>query len=140
MKRLHLVYLDTGPLYALLDARDQAHQRAQALFHKVSKQKLRLSCALPAALELHRLLITRKPSQPQRAHQALGMVLERYPLTTPSEQDNQAALTFLQRFIDQKISFADALIASMAQHANAQVMTFDQRHFSLLGADIVAEP
>ena len=133
------VCLDTGPLYALLDARDQAHQRALALFSDVTQQGWQLVCPVPAALELHRLLLSRKPAQPERAHQALAAVMERYPFTLPNEQDSQTAVATLRRYSDQKITFADALIASMAQRIKAFVMTFDQRHFSLLGVDIVSE-
>lgn len=50
-----------------------------------------------------------------------------------------AALALLERFADQKLTLADATIASMAARAGARVMTFDTRHFALMGASIVEE-
>ncbi len=42
----------------------------------------------------------------------------------------------LERFSDQKITLADATIASMAARAKARVITLDERHFTLMEADV----
>jgi predicted nucleic acid-binding protein len=130
------VYLDTAPLYALLEARDQAHEHAKAIFRKATEAGATLLCPYPAALELHRLLITRKPAQPERAHRTIKAVLSSYSTAMPSEEDEQAALTLLECYPDQKISLTDATIASMVKRTNAKVLTFDCRHFGLLGVEI----
>lgn len=134
-----LVYLDTGPLKGLLDPHDQAHARSRELFESATSKRARILTPHPALLELHRLLMYRKPPRSDAARlaiTALRRVTETYPAVYPSEQNTEAALVFLARFDDQKITLADATIASMAARAGAQVMTLDTHHFGMMGANI----
>ena len=128
------IYLDTTPIYALLDHRDQAHEKALAIFGQATREKHTLLCPLPTALELHGLLVKRKPSDPDAAHKSLRGVLRAYPLVFPTQDETDAATGLLTRYADQKITFTDALLASMAVRAGVQVLTFDDRHFGLMGA------
>jgi predicted nucleic acid-binding protein len=138
-----LVYLDTGPLKGLLDPHDQAHERARELFRQATDQGARLLTPYPALLELHRLLMYRKPPRSDAAKlavTALQRVMESYPAVHPSPEDAQAAVRLLARFDDQKITLADATIATMAVRAGAQVMTLDQRHFRMMQASVWPDP
>lgn len=131
------VFLDTTPTYALLDARDQAHKRALTIFERAAKDTLLVP--LPTALELHGLLMKRKPSDPEAAHTSIRGVLSAYPLVFPTRDDTDAAADLLARYSDQRLTLTDALIASMAAREGAQVLTFDDRHFSLMGVDVYPE-
>ena len=63
-------------------------------------------------------------------------ILEEFPILLPENQDFTNALELLSRFPDQKITFTDALTASMAFRLKARVFTFD-KHFSIMGSDLV---
>lgn len=121
------VFIDTAPLYGLLDAKDQHHQQALAIFGGAQRARDTLLCPLPTALELHGLLVKRKPSDPDAAHKALRGVLAAYPLVFPSQADTNAATGLLARFGDQRITLTDAVLVSMAAQADARVLTFDMR-------------
>lgn len=130
------VYFDTGPLYALVERHDQWHGRTLDLLGRLHEARAELVCPYPTALELHGLLLKRKPSAPEAAHRTVRRVVERYPTVQPGDEDKRTALATLQRYADQRISLTDATIASMAGRASAQVLTFDGRHFLLMGADV----
>ena len=63
--------MDTGPLYAILDKRDQWHAQAVSFFEKIEREGLEIVLPYPAALELHRLAITRKRLSVQTVHQSV---------------------------------------------------------------------
>lgn len=130
------VFIDTTPLYAFLTPRDQAHQRARAAFRQLGIDRLEPVLPYPALLELHRLLVTRKPTATERAHGLLEEVLEMFPYELPTRDDVAEARATLQRYRDQRITAADATIAAMARREGASILTFDERHFSLMGADV----
>ena len=73
------------------------------------------------------------------AQKAVGGVLAVYPLATlatPQRADVEAGLAALARYGDQPISLVDATTASMAKREGLGVLTFDVRHYRLLGADV----
>ncbi len=138
MNRL-VVYLDTSPLKGLLDPHDQTHQRSRKLFERATKERARILTPYPALLELHRLLMYRKPPRSDAAKlatTAVRRVMETYPIVYPTQEDAEAALALLTRYDDQKITLADATIANMAARAGATVMTLDTHHFGLMEAAV----
>ena len=133
------IYLDTGPLKGLLDPHDQAHQRSRELFRRATDERVRMVTPYPTLLELHRVLLYRKPPRSDAARfavTALRRVTETYPIVYPAQEDAAAAPAFLARFDDQKITLADATLAGMAARAGATVMTLDTRHFGRMGAEV----
>lgn len=60
-----------------------------------------------------------------------------FPLALPTDAQVATALASVERFLDQKISLEDALVATMAREAGARVLTCDARHLTLLGSQIV---
>ena len=132
-----LILLDTTPLYALVDLTDPRHLSTLETFKRLSTQSL-VSIFTPAtvALELHRLRLYRKPFKPDIVLQEIMAILEEFPILLPENQDFTNALELLSRFPDQKITFTDALTASMAFRLKARVFTFDKL-FSIMGSDLV---
>ena len=121
--------MDTGPLYAILDNRDQWHAQAVSSFEKIEREGLEIVLPYPAALELHRLAITRKRLSVQTVHQSVEGFLDAFIVTLPTEEDVEGARDILKRYDDQKISLTDATIASMAKREEARILTLDKEHF-----------
>lgn len=128
------VLLDTGPVYGLLDPRDQYHAEARALFGRFQAEAVPVRLAYPALLETHRLMLSR--GDVPRAHGRILAVKGRSPVSYPVAADGDAAYATLKRFGDQRISLTDATIAAMAVRLGLQVATFDRRHFGLMGAEV----
>ena len=136
MTRRRGVLLDTGPIYGLLDARDQYHAEALGLFDRLEAEGTPVSVAYPALLEAHRLLLTRPGSSIERAYTRIFGVFDLATVQYPVAADGDSARATLGRFSDQRISLTDATIAAMAVRLGLQAVTFDQRHFGLMGAEV----
>ncbi len=130
------VLLDTGPLYGLLNAQDQYHSEALTLFERLEAEGVAVSVAYPALLEAHRLMLTRSGRDPAKAHARVSEVLDLWSVQYPVAADGGSARATLERFNDQRISLTDATIAVMAVRLSLRTLTFDQRHFGLMGAEI----
>lgn len=131
--------VDTGYLIGLVVPRDQYHARAVEVLSALRKRRTFLRCPLGSALELHRALLYVKPPRIEAARETVENVLKVYPLAMPTEQDVQAGLTLLARYNDQSISLVDATTASIAKREGLAVLTFDVRHYELLGAEVYGE-
>ena len=131
------VLLDTGPIYGLLDARDQYHAEALGLFDRLEAEGTPVNAAYPALLEAHRLLLTRPGSGVERAYTRIFGVFDLAAVQYPVAADGNSARATLERFSDQRISLTDATIAAMAVRLNLQAVTFDRRHFGLMGAEVL---
>ncbi len=132
--------LDTGPLYALLDSRDGKHGAAVTILKELEGANAEVSCAYPAALETHRLMLNRERVTVDYAHALIADALEVFPPVLATPEDVDEALESLTRYRDQKITLADATIAAMSRRERQLVVTFDerQRHFQLMGAALYA--
>ena len=129
--------MDTGPLFALLNRRDSKNVVAMRILETLENENAEVSCAYPAALETHRLMLTRGVSVTQ-AHALITDALEVFTPVLPTAEDVDEALGNLRRYNDQKISLADATIAAISRRERQVVLTFDekQRHFELMGAEV----
>lgn len=129
--------MDTGPLFALLDRRDSKNGAATAILEELEAANADVVCAYPAALETHRLMLTRGVGVSQ-AHALITDALEVFTPVLPTVEDMGAALGFLRRYADQKITLTDATVAAIAKRERRAVLTFDekQRHFQLMGATV----
>ncbi len=129
------IYLDTTPLYDLMVPGDQHEQRAKAAFASLP-HGARVFVPASTLQELHQLILHRKPKDPSFALRAVSKVADVYPLVFHVEADVRAALQLLGRYQDQPITLADAMLASIAKREGAKVLTFDRRHFGLMGAEV----
>lgn len=129
--------MDTGPLYALLTRRDSKHGAVTRIMGDLEAANADVSCAYPAALEAHRLMLTRGADVGQ-AHVLIADALEVFAPVLPTAEDVEEALSSLKRYNDQKITLTDATIAAISRRERQVVLTFDQtqRHFELLGAEV----
>lgn len=130
------VLLDTGPIYGLLEARDQYHAQALELFNRLEADGTPVAFAYPALSEAHRLLLTRAGSDVGRAHERVTELFDFVTVRYPVEADGKKARSTLGRFNDQRVTLTDATIAAMGVRLGLQVVTFDRRHFGLMGADV----
>ena len=128
--------MDTGPLYGLLDPKDQWYERAGALFERLEGEGADVVAAYPAMLETHRLLLSRQKVSLPHLHALIEDAFSIFSVLYPVEADADVARASLKRFNDQRITLTDATVAAMAIREGAQVATFDVRHFSLMGADV----
>jgi len=133
-----LVYLDTGPLYALGAPGDEHHARAVRAFAALAAAPgLSVRVPAPVALEIHRLRLYRKPSDPA-ALRELRAILARFPVAHPTPAQFGAALDLLETHAALKATLTDALLAAMSASEQAEVLTFDT-HLGVLGARVRGE-
>ena len=78
----------------------------------------------------HLLLVQSPPERPY----VLYELAHRRCASVPTRDDTDAAAGLLAGYSDQRLTQTDALIASMAAREGVPVLTFDERHFSLMGA------
>lgn len=131
-----LVYLDTGPLYALSAPGDEHHARAVRAFAALAAAPgLSVRVPAPVALEIHRLRLYRKPSDPAAALRELRTILARFPVDHPTPAQFSAALDLLETHAALKATLTDALLAAMSADGQAEVLTFDA-HLGVLGAAV----
>jgi predicted nucleic acid-binding protein len=137
---LGAVLLDTGPVIALVTERDHNHSWATAAFAQIETEKRGARLPYPAAVELHRFLLFQKPPRVTAVLAIFDTILTAYPLTMPTAEDVAAATESMARYPDQKISLVDATIAAMTRRERRPVLTLDERHFELLGAESYRRP
>lgn len=134
--RRNLVILDTGPIYSLLDSKDQWHPQAVQLFEHFEQKGIDVVATYPALLETHRLLLARETVSGPHVHALIEDAFEVFGVMYPLAADADKARTSLRRYNDQRISLTDATVVAMAVREGAQVATFDVRYFELMGAEI----
>ena len=124
-----MIVLDTGGLYAALDANEQLHGRCVAAL--VVAQPPRLLSPFILA-ELDYLIGVRVGHEAQMA--LLGEVVRGvYRLEPFSEEDVERARQVMERYADLAIGLADASVVVLSQrHLTLDLLCTDQRHFRTL--------
>ena len=123
------VIADTGPLYAALDPDDQYHERAQAEYVQLEAEQISAIIPIPVYLETYSLLLYRLGNA--QAITFARECLEANCLINPTPEDYQTAVSQASRFLDQKITLADATTAILAKAMNLPVWTYDF-HFDVM--------
>ena len=124
-----MIVLDTGGLYAALDANEALHGRAVAAL--VAATPPRLVSAFVLA-ELDDLIASRVGHQAQMAlidEVARGA----YQLESFSSEDVGHAKRIMERYDDLRIGLADASVVVLAnRHRTLELLCTDERHFRVL--------
>lgn len=125
-----ILLADSGPLDALIDRSDEHHQQARIEFDMIMDARLSLTMIVPVVQETRRLLLQRIG-----LHVASPW-LEELNATTAivatNLDDYWQACALLARFLDQRISIGDGLLAVVSHRLKSSVWTYDH-HFDTLG-------
>jgi predicted nucleic acid-binding protein len=124
-----VIVLDTGGLYAALDANEALHGRAVAAL--VAAMPPRVISPLVLA-ELDYLIATRVG---HRAQIALvdEVVRGAYQLEVFSSEDVGHARRIMERYADLRVGLADASVVVLAtRHRTLDLLCTDERHFRVL--------
>ena len=124
-----MIVLDTGGLYAALDANESLHGRSVAALVASSSPRYLSPFVLA---ELDYLIGSRV------GHQAQLALLEEvtrgaYQLETFSTEDISHARRIMERYADLQIGLADASVVVLAnRHRTLDLLCTDERHFRAL--------
>jgi hypothetical protein len=124
-----MIVLDTGGLYAALDANESLHGRAVAAL--ASSKPPRVLSPLVLA-ELDYLIATRVGHAAQMAL-VDEIIRGAYQLEPFSVEDVGHARRIMERYADLHVGLADASVVVLAQrHATLDLLCTDERHFRSL--------
>ncbi|HEY5617761.1 MAG TPA: PIN domain-containing protein [Vicinamibacterales bacterium] len=124
-----MIVLDTGGLYAALDANEALHGRAVAALVAATPPRVVSPFVLA---ELDYLIASRVGHQAQMAlidEVARGA----YQLELFSSEDVGHAKRIMERYADLRIGLADASVVVLAnRHRTLELLCTDERHFRVL--------
>lgn len=124
-----MIVLDTGGLYAALDANEALHGRAVAALAAATPPRVVSPFVLA---ELDYLIASRAGQQAQMAlidEIARGV----YQLDAFSSEDVGHAKRIMERYADLRIGLADASVVVLAnRHKTLELLCTDERHFRAL--------
>jgi hypothetical protein len=124
-----MIVLDTGGLYAALDASEALHARAVAALATVPPPRVLSPFVLA---ELDYLIGTRVSHQAQMAL-ASEVVRGSYLLESFTGDDVALAQRIMDRYADHRIGLADASVVVLAnRHRTLDLLCTDARHFRTL--------
>jgi len=121
-----MILLDTGPLVALFDKRDAAHEACRQAMSEIEEP---LSTTLPVITEALFLL-----NESATAQQACltALVKGMAQIEHLGEKTFARAATLMQKYSDFPMDFADATLVAVAEHLKIKkVFTLNQRDFRL---------
>jgi uncharacterized protein len=114
------VILDTGPLVAYLDKREQHHAWAVREFSRLSDTLLTCEAVITEAC----FLLADLP----RAQQGIGELMERDIIACRFDlhEERSRVFSLMRKYADQPMSLADACLVCMTEdHPSTQVFTLD---------------
>ena len=118
--------LDSGFLYATVDADDKNHARVMQV---LASRKERLLSPTLVLTETTHLLVARC------GHLVMRQFIQRlaqhpFPFVNPSADDLPRIYELLAQYADLRLDFVDATIVALAERFNVQrILTVDQRDF-----------
>lgn len=127
---IELVLADTTPMYALVDASDQYHERATRDLRLLRTAGARVVVAMPVLSEAYVLVLRRMGTA--AALKWLDEAGSGVVLLTPFEDDYQLAFRRLRRYADQPLTIVDAVLAILSERLDMPVWGYDH-HMDVLG-------
>lgn len=128
-----MIFIDTGAFIARFVADDAHHKQANQLWREIAKQRTRLYTSSSVVNETITLL-SRKVSKTFAVEKgALIYHSTAFEILRSDHKLELAALEWMHKFKDQKVSFTDCLsFAVMKSHKIKQYFGFD-KHFDIAG-------
>ena len=127
-----VVLADSGPLYAIVNPRDQYHERSGTELAALTAEHRLMAVIYPTVLETYSLIMQRH--SPIDAIRWIEDAARNPMPLEPINADYLQAFGTVQRFTDQRITLFDAVLASFAIRSNLQVWSYDH-HFDILGVE-----
>ncbi len=130
---MRVVLADTGPLYALVDADDQYHVRAQREAAHLEGAGYRVAVSYPTLTESYTLVLHRLGTR--AALRWLDEVSAGADLFNALPRDYDEVIARAQRFDDQILTLTDLILGVLSERLNAPVWTFDA-DFDVMGVSV----
>lgn len=122
-----LAIVDTGPLYAVVDADDQDHARCRALLERTD-----LELVIPALVVAEAAYLVGRRLGPT-IEAAFVRGLRDLEVEAPAEHEWAAIADLVERYGDFPLGATDASVAVLADRLDtALIATLDHRHFGAL--------
>jgi predicted nucleic acid-binding protein len=126
------ILLDSGPLYALTDTRDQRHQDAQRELAILLRERFQPLVTAPTLFETQRLVLHRAGIQ--HAQRWLTEVRSGVDILLPEPDNYSQAIELAMRYSDQDLSLFDTLLYVISEQLRVPIWTYDH-HFDILRAN-----
>ncbi len=128
-----MTFIDTGAFLGRYLPDDQHHATALAGWAHLTAKRLPL-CTSNLVLNETITLLARRADYRFAAERArIIHASSALRILRPTHEDERAAVDWLEKFADQKVSFTDAVsFVLMRRHRISRAFTFD-RHFELAG-------
>lgn len=132
------VLIDTGPLYALYNERDNHNQESRSCLEHIRRKRLPIYVSNITIIETHKRLL-----YDRGYNKAIEFLCSIYDGTTPIlrliKEDEEEAKRILIKFSDQDFSLYDAINFSiMKRHGISKAFSFDS-HYEIFGFDRIPE-
>lgn len=124
---------DTGPLYAVVDPRDNRFGRARADVARLNSERLSVAVSYPVLCESYSLILRRLGVE--RARGWLDEISGQASLVNPSSGDYEAAADLISGFPDQPLSMFDAITAVLGERLGLPVWSYDH-HFDVVRVEV----
>jgi len=119
------VLLDAGPIVALLDARDQWHDKAVAAWPSLGRRCVTVESAIVEATHLMAKRHT------DRARVLEFLISHDIPVLAPHLLIHEACVHLLRQYADLPMDYSDATLVALAGRlAIHRIFTFDRRGFA----------
>ena len=131
---MQAVILDTGPIVGLLSDADEHHAASVAAIQASGRKGRKLCTMREVVGEAYTLF--RMRIAPARSAEASLVVLRwaresGIELLATEEADHQRAAAILERYLQLRLSYVDALLLAIAErHRIEELITVDMRHFA----------
>ena len=132
------VFVDTGPLYALFNKKDNDSQKALSCLESIRRNKLPIYVSNITIIETHKRLLFDLGYT-----KAIEFLVSIYdgsiPILRLTEQDESEAKRILLKFSDQDFTLYDAINFSiMKRFGLSKAFSFDS-HFKIFGFEKIPE-